>query len=176
MTGVDTGAPPLQAIALLDTLDKDVNTFVMRVKEWYGWHFPELAKVVADNYQYARIVILAKDKSSITDDMVPDLKEVVGEQDLAEQVRHPDKCPNFTPAIQTVTPTMQTVLKHSEPVPKGRPEVSGSAATPRASTAAAGTLHSADRCRRDPRRAWPRGCLTLNPRPALVGHHTLSSV
>ena len=26
--------PPAQAIALLDTLDKDVNTFVMRVREW----------------------------------------------------------------------------------------------------------------------------------------------
>jgi nucleolar protein 56 len=24
----------IQAIALLDTLDKDVNTFVMRVREW----------------------------------------------------------------------------------------------------------------------------------------------
>ena len=35
----------LQAIALLDTLDKDVNTFVMRVREWYSWHFPELVKV-----------------------------------------------------------------------------------------------------------------------------------
>ena len=35
----------VQAIALLDTLDKDVNTFVMRVREWYSWHFPELVKV-----------------------------------------------------------------------------------------------------------------------------------
>ena len=26
--------PTLQAIALLDTLDKDINTFVMRVREW----------------------------------------------------------------------------------------------------------------------------------------------
>lgn len=61
----------------------------MRVKEWYGWHFPELAKVVNDNYQYARIVILAKDKTSLTDESVPDLKEIVGEQELAEQVRNP---------------------------------------------------------------------------------------
>ena len=45
----------LQAIALLDTLDKDVNTFVMRVREWYSWHFPELVKIVNDNYQYAQV-------------------------------------------------------------------------------------------------------------------------
>lgn len=52
----------LQAIALLDTLDKDVNTFVMRVREWYGWHFPELVKIVPDNYQYARVALVIKDK------------------------------------------------------------------------------------------------------------------
>jgi nucleolar protein 56 len=36
----------IQAIALLDTLDKDINTFIMRVREWYSWHFPELVKVI----------------------------------------------------------------------------------------------------------------------------------
>lgn len=35
----------VQAIGLLDELDKEINTYAMRVKEWYGWHFPELAKV-----------------------------------------------------------------------------------------------------------------------------------
>lgn len=76
----------IQAIALLDTLDKDVNTFIMRVREWYGWHFPELVKIINDNYQYAKIVMLAKDKKNITDEMVPDLKEIVGEEELAQQV------------------------------------------------------------------------------------------
>jgi nucleolar protein 58 len=32
----------VQAIALLDDLDKELNTYTMRVREWYGWHFPEL--------------------------------------------------------------------------------------------------------------------------------------
>ena len=41
----------IQSISLLDTLDKDINTFSMRVKEWYGWHFPELTKIVGDNYK-----------------------------------------------------------------------------------------------------------------------------
>lgn len=35
----------IQAIALLDDLDKELNQYAMRVKEWYGWHFPEMAKV-----------------------------------------------------------------------------------------------------------------------------------
>ena len=29
--------------ALLDDLDKELNTYAMRVREWYGWHFPELS-------------------------------------------------------------------------------------------------------------------------------------
>ena len=39
----------IQSIAILDTLDKDINTFAMRVREWYSWHFPELYKIVPDN-------------------------------------------------------------------------------------------------------------------------------
>lgn len=35
----------VQAIGLLDELDKEINTYAMRVKEWFGWHFPEMAKV-----------------------------------------------------------------------------------------------------------------------------------
>ncbi|KAJ3342504.1 snoRNP complex protein nop56 [Entophlyctis luteolus] len=39
----------IQAINLLDQLDKDFNPFSMRVREWYGWHFPALVKIVNDN-------------------------------------------------------------------------------------------------------------------------------
>ncbi|OJD12006.1 nucleolar protein 58 [Emergomyces pasteurianus Ep9510] len=47
----------VQAIALLDDLDKELNTYAMRVKEWYGWHFPELAKILNDNIAYAKVVL-----------------------------------------------------------------------------------------------------------------------
>ena len=39
----------VQAIKILDELDKKVNNNVMTVKQWYGWHFPELEKNVTDN-------------------------------------------------------------------------------------------------------------------------------
>lgn len=29
----------------------------MRVKEWYGWHFPEMVKIVVDNLQYAQTAL-----------------------------------------------------------------------------------------------------------------------
>jgi nucleolar protein 58 len=46
----------VQAIALLDDLDKEINIYAMRVKEWYGWHFPEMAKIIVDNVAYARCI------------------------------------------------------------------------------------------------------------------------
>lgn len=68
----------VQAIALLDTLDKDVNTFVMRVREWYSWHFPELVRIVPDNYQYARLTLAVQNKSELTDDRKGELTDITG--------------------------------------------------------------------------------------------------
>ncbi|KAJ4373063.1 Nucleolar protein 58 [Neocucurbitaria cava] len=47
----------IQSIASLDVLDKQLNTYAMRVKEWYGWHFPELAKILNDNLAYSKVVL-----------------------------------------------------------------------------------------------------------------------
>lgn len=50
----------IQTIALLDQMDKDINTFAMRVKEWYCWHFPELKNIVNDNFLFARCASFIK--------------------------------------------------------------------------------------------------------------------
>jgi nucleolar protein 56 len=76
----------MQAISLLDALDKAVNTFIMRVREWYSWHFPELGKIVTDHFQYARIVMLIKNKKSVDEGMLPALEEIVEDADIASQV------------------------------------------------------------------------------------------
>lgn len=47
----------IQAISLLDDMDKELNTYAMRVKEWYGWHFPEMARIINDNTAYARVIL-----------------------------------------------------------------------------------------------------------------------
>merc|ERR1711871_1321020 len=47
----------VQAIGLLDDLDKEINIYAMRVREWYGWHFPEMAKIVNDNMFFAKCVL-----------------------------------------------------------------------------------------------------------------------
>ena len=76
----------INAIALIDVLDKDINTFIMRVREWYGWHFPELVKVIGDNYTYARVALAVKDKSTLTSDGLKMLTEITGDEDKAKEV------------------------------------------------------------------------------------------
>ena len=48
--------PIIQSINLLELLDKDINTFAMRIKEWYSWHYPELARIITDNIIYVQLV------------------------------------------------------------------------------------------------------------------------
>lgn len=76
----------IQAIFLLDTLDKDINSFSMRVREWYSWHFPELVKIVNDNYLYAKVAKLIEDKSKLSDEHIPALTDVLGDEDKAKEV------------------------------------------------------------------------------------------
>jgi len=76
----------IQAIAILDSLDKDINTFAMRVREWYSWHFPEMVKIVNDNYMYARLVMLIKRRDSLTDASLPAITAIVMDETKAQAV------------------------------------------------------------------------------------------
>jgi nucleolar protein 58 len=67
----------VQAIALLDDLDKELNTYAMRVKEWYGWHFPEMGRIVNDNLAYAKVILKMGLRSSAVN---ADLAEILPEE------------------------------------------------------------------------------------------------
>ncbi|THH04947.1 hypothetical protein EW145_g5150 [Phellinidium pouzarii] len=75
----------IQAIALLDQLDKDVNLFAMRVREWYGYHFPELVKLIPDNYQYARAILFIGEKEKLTEGHLPDLAALLEDDTTCAQ-------------------------------------------------------------------------------------------
>ena len=47
----------IQAVGLLDDLDKELNNYAMRLREWYGWHFPEVGKILPDNLTYAKVIL-----------------------------------------------------------------------------------------------------------------------
>ncbi|KAK4536322.1 hypothetical protein CDCA_CDCA08G2347 [Cyanidium caldarium] len=77
----------IQSIALLDQLDKDVNAFGMRVREWYSWHFPELAKLVNDNVLYAKLVRCVGDRAKIDEAVARRVVEIVaGDERLAHDI------------------------------------------------------------------------------------------
>lgn len=73
----------VQAISLLDDLDKELNNYIMRCREWYGWHFPELGKVVTDNLAFAKTV---KKMGLRTEAMKCDLSDILPEE-IEEQVK-----------------------------------------------------------------------------------------
>jgi len=76
----------IQGIALLDQLDKDINTFSMRIREWYSYHFPELIKIVSDNYMFCRVVSLIKNRKEMPEDILDQLEEMIGDAAKAQAV------------------------------------------------------------------------------------------
>jgi len=76
----------IQSIALLDQLDKDINTFSMRIREWYSYHFPELAKIVTENYKYAKVAQFIKDRKTLTDESIEGLEEILMDSAAAKAI------------------------------------------------------------------------------------------
>eukprot|EP01041_Mallomonas_annulata_P004323 gene4323-8598_t len=74
----------VQAIGLLDDLDKEINTYAMRVREWYGWHFPEMAKIMNDNMFYAKCVLRMGMR---TDCKNHDFSDILGDETMEETLK-----------------------------------------------------------------------------------------
>jgi nucleolar protein 56 len=55
-----------QAIQTLDDLDRTINLFMGRIREWYGIHFPELDRLVEKHETYARLVLELGSKENFT--------------------------------------------------------------------------------------------------------------
>jgi len=76
----------IQSIALLDQLDKDINTFSMRMREWYSYHFPELSKIVPENYTFAKVTQVIQNRKELTDEKVAMLEEIVMDSARAQAI------------------------------------------------------------------------------------------
>jgi nucleolar protein 56 len=55
-----------QAIQTLDDLDRTVNLFMGRLREWYGVHFPELDRLIEKHETYARLVLKLGERENFT--------------------------------------------------------------------------------------------------------------
>jgi nucleolar protein 58 len=77
----------IQAVNLLEDLDKELNNYAMRLREWYSWHFPELSKIITDNTTYAKAVILIGMRTNVKDLDIETLTEIVLDEEVAVQVK-----------------------------------------------------------------------------------------
>jgi RNA processing factor Prp31 len=64
----------------------------MRCREWYGWHFPEMSKLIPDHVAFAKVVRKMRQRTnaattSLTDflpeEMEEDLKQVLKRNGLS---------------------------------------------------------------------------------------------
>ncbi|MEM0293224.1 MAG: C/D box methylation guide ribonucleoprotein complex aNOP56 subunit [Saccharolobus sp.] len=55
----------IQAVRAIDDIDKTINLFSERLREWYSIHFPELDKLVEDHEMYSMIVTRFGDREQI---------------------------------------------------------------------------------------------------------------
>lgn len=46
----------------------------MRLKEWFSWHFPELARIVTENTVYVQVVDLIHERDGATEARLDDLE------------------------------------------------------------------------------------------------------
>uniref|UniRef100_A0A8D2B9V2 Nop domain-containing protein n=1 Tax=Sciurus vulgaris TaxID=55149 RepID=A0A8D2B9V2_SCIVU len=78
----------VQAISLLDDLDKELNNYIMRCREWYGWHFPELGKIISDNLTYCKCLQKVGDRKNCASATLSELlpEEVEAEVKAAAEI------------------------------------------------------------------------------------------
>src|SRR5271155_4943151 len=48
----------VQSLRLWDKLDKQLENYSTKLQKWFGWHFPEMEKIITDNLTYARVIKL----------------------------------------------------------------------------------------------------------------------
>ena len=72
-----------QAIRALDDINKTINLFASRVREWYGLHFPELDELVDDHEDYLKIVSKIGSREKIT---IEALRELGFDGELAKKI------------------------------------------------------------------------------------------
>ncbi|MFZ8791440.1 MAG: C/D box methylation guide ribonucleoprotein complex aNOP56 subunit [Thermosphaera aggregans] len=56
----------VQAIRAIDDIDKTINLYIARLREWYSIHFPELDELVKEHPEYAKLVFELGDRGNFT--------------------------------------------------------------------------------------------------------------
>lgn len=62
-----------QAVFILDDLDKTFNLFANRLREWYGYYFPELSNLVDKSDTYIKLISCLGERRTFTVDNITEL-------------------------------------------------------------------------------------------------------
>ena len=57
-----------QAVQSIDDLDKSLNLFMNRIREWFGLHFPELDRLLDKHETYARLVVTLGERNNFVEE------------------------------------------------------------------------------------------------------------
>lgn len=72
-----------QAISALDDVNKTLNLFASRIREWYSLHFPELDELLEDHEDYVKVVSKIGGRDFISQDR---LREIGIREEMIEKI------------------------------------------------------------------------------------------
>ncbi|MHA1713344.1 MAG: hypothetical protein ACTSW4_04815, partial [Candidatus Ranarchaeia archaeon] len=73
-----------QAVEALDEINKTINLFSNRLREWYGLHFPEINRHITDHEILAAFIVKAGDRERLTEDLL--IKDLNFKPDYATKI------------------------------------------------------------------------------------------
>ncbi|CAN7974777.1 unnamed protein product [Ixodes persulcatus] len=62
------------------------SVFTLAARKWYSYHFPELVKIVPDNYTYSKVAMQIKNRKELSEDSLEALEEVVMDSAKAQAI------------------------------------------------------------------------------------------
>jgi nucleolar protein 56 len=75
----------IQAVDAIDEIDKSLNIFIERLREWYGLHFPEMGRFVEKHERYSKIVAQFGLRDKIEEKDLAELKKTSMGIELSEK-------------------------------------------------------------------------------------------
>ena len=63
-----------------------IVTISLFPSEWYSYHFPELVKIVPENYLYAKVAQFIKNRKELSEESLEGLEEIVMDSSKAQAI------------------------------------------------------------------------------------------
>jgi nucleolar protein 56 len=106
----------MRVIGIIDELDKTLNTLSELLREWYGLHFPELAKEVGSNERFVELIAEHGSRENIDDKKLKELAEKSSGMPLSDDdIR---ELQGFSKTIITLFEEKKKLTKYLEKVTK----------------------------------------------------------